>query len=742
MNRLWKSGLFVAMLLCVGCGSSVEGASIVRGPYLQLGTPTSMVVRWRTDVQTSSRVDYGLSREQLGQTVIKNEWVTEHEVWITGLKPGTKYYYAVGDGTEILAGGDLEHFFVTSPPVGLPTPTRIWLLGDSGTANDDARAVRNAFLANGGSGPPDLWIMLGDNAYPNGTDSEYQAAVFDMYPSALAQSALWPTLGNHDGHTSDSATETGPYYDSFSLPGAAQAGGIASGTEAYYSFDYGDIHFVCLESYETDRSPSGAMLTWLEEDLAQTAQRWIIAFWHHPPYSKGSHNSDSDTRMTEMRENVLPILDSYGVDLVLSGHSHSYERSFLLDGHYGTSDTLQPSMILDGGDGRVDGDGAYEKPSSGNAAIREGAVYVVAGSSGKTGGGSLNHSVMLTSFSLLGSGILEIDGNRLRLLSLDASGVVRDRFTILKGADLDAPRLVSATADLAAPTEVTVRFSEEVGVASATNPGNYSLNPALPIASATLGVDGKSVVLMTTELSPAEIYQLTAPGVQDLQGNPVGSASVVELRLWSQAQVAFQDGAAPDASYAGTRDTTLRENKPDKNEGALDTIFMDGDDPFLSGKDVAALVAWDLSSIPAGARAHGASIAFNVTNGSSKVYEIYAMNRPWNEMEATWNRFATGAGWQTGGATGLLDQGVTLLGTVEAPNTGQIVVPLNPRGVRVVQDWIDFPAENQGFVLRNGSARNGLDLSSSEASAVALRPRLELQLALPGTATVAVRSPS
>ena len=89
----------------------------------------------------------------------------------------------------------------------------------------------------------------------------------------------------------------------------------------------------------SDRSPTAAMATWLRNDLAATAQTWLLAFWHHPPYTKGSHNSDTETELVQMRQNILPILEDYGVDLVLTGHSHSYERSFLLDGHYGTSGT-------------------------------------------------------------------------------------------------------------------------------------------------------------------------------------------------------------------------------------------------------------------------------------------------------------------------------------------------------------------------------------------------------------------
>jgi hypothetical protein len=408
---------------------------VTRGPYLQQGTPESVIVKWRTAIATDSRVRYGTAPGNLTSIADGNGSNTEHSVTLTGLTADTTYYYSVGSTSEVFAGDDADHFFLTSPPAGKAKPTRIWVLGDSGTANDDAQAVADAYAGFTANTHTDLWLMLGDNAYLNGTDSQYQAAVFDMYPEMLRKSVLWPTLGNHDGVSANSATQTGPYYDIFTLPTNGEAGGLASGTEAYYSFDYGNIHFISLESHETDRSPDGAMMSWLMQDLADTMQEWIIAFWHHPPYSKGNHDSDVEQQLIQMRQNALPILEDAGVDLVLSGHSHSYERSYLLDQHYGKSDTLTPTMQIDSGDGKSGGNGAYKAVFDESNPF-QGAVYITAGSSGWTSDGPLDHPVMVhASLQQLGSLVLDVNGNRLDATFVRENGSIDDSFTILKTPD-------------------------------------------------------------------------------------------------------------------------------------------------------------------------------------------------------------------------------------------------------------------------------------------------------------------
>ncbi len=400
-------------------GSTTE--VITRGPWLQLGTPTSLRVRWRTDIDSLGRVAYGTSPGQLNSILDDGVSDKDHDIEISGLAPNTRYYYSVGTPGDVLAGDDSEHTFLTAPLPGSSLPLRIWALGDSGTANLRADQVRDAYYAFSGATHTNLWLMLGDNAYPDGTVAQYQAAVFDTYPTLLNKSALFTTRGNHENNAN-------AYFGLFNLPSNGEAGGIPSGTEAYYAFDWGNVHFVCLDSDSSDRSLGGPMWTWLDADLSSTAQEWIIAFWHHPPYTKGSHDSDTESNLIEMRENFLPRLEDAGVDLVLGGHSHSYERSFLIDGHYGDSSTFVESMKKSQGNGDPEGDGAYNRLDG----PHRGSVYIVAGSSGKlTTGSPLDHPVMLRNRERYGSVVIDVAGGRMDVTFLTQLGTARDSFTLL-----------------------------------------------------------------------------------------------------------------------------------------------------------------------------------------------------------------------------------------------------------------------------------------------------------------------
>lgn len=417
---------------------------LLRGPYLQSVTSTSVVIRWRTDVGTDSRVSFGGSPGSLLQTVDSASLVTEHEVKLTSLQPGTKYYYSIGSSQAVLQG-DADNFFQTAPSPGQAGKYRIGVFGDCGNNSPNQLAVRNRLTEYLGQDYMNAWLLLGDNAYSNGTDPEYQSVFFNMYKDRfLKQSPLYPCPGNHD-YANNAVRQNDhavPYYSIFTIPTAGEAGGVASGSKSFYSFDYGNIHFLSLDSYGKEDNSTrlydtlGKQVQWIKADLAANSNKgWVVAYWHHPPYTKGSHDSDTEADLVKIRENFIRILERNGVDLILCGHSHDYERSKLLKGHYGVENTFVPGVYnLSESSGRYDGTPEscpYKKQSPEN----EGTVYVVAGSAGQLGATKAGypHDALPVADSQHGGALLlQVEENRLDGQWIASDGIVRDRFTIMK----------------------------------------------------------------------------------------------------------------------------------------------------------------------------------------------------------------------------------------------------------------------------------------------------------------------
>jgi hypothetical protein len=223
-------------------------ATVTWGPYLQIGTPTSMTGRWRTSTAVVGRVHYGQSPGVVSGTVDESLARTEHEVRLSGLMPDT-LYYSIGEPSGQIPA---DTSFPFQDVAGGGYPKAGPHLGVRRLGHRRRERARSARCFTGARGTH-LWLMLGDNAYNDGLDQEYQAAIFDTYPAILRNTVLYPACGNHDGSASDSATQSGPFYDDFSLPKQGEAGGVRSGTEAYYSFDYASIHFIELESSSITR---------------------------------------------------------------------------------------------------------------------------------------------------------------------------------------------------------------------------------------------------------------------------------------------------------------------------------------------------------------------------------------------------------------------------------------------------------------------------------------------------------
>ncbi len=403
--------------------------SLTRGPYLQLSTTNSIYINWRTSLASNSKVYYGTVLGTYPSSVTNSTSSTEHAIQLTGLATNTKYYYKIGTTTVTLQG-DSSNYFYTNPSVGSTGTVRIWAIGDFGVGTSQQSTVRDAYKNFRGSNYTNVWLSAGDNAYADGTDAEFTSNVFNYYQEAFKKWVFWPTTGNHDLHSAVASTQTGPFFDIFNLPKTAQAGGVASNTEAYYSFNYANIHFVSLESYDASfRSATGAMATWLTNDLNANTQRWTIVYFHHPPYTKGSHDSDADAESIGMRNNIIPILESHKVDLVINGHSHAYERSYLIKGHTGLEPTFTSAMKVSGNTG------IYPNSYTKSSPNFDGTVYVVCGAAAQVGTTSTGwpHNAMYTSTNTkYGSLAIDVTGDRLDSKFVLNDGSVWDQFTIQK----------------------------------------------------------------------------------------------------------------------------------------------------------------------------------------------------------------------------------------------------------------------------------------------------------------------
>jgi hypothetical protein len=457
--------------------------------FLQQLTDSSVIIKWRGEATAAC---LGSSQDNLDTYVEASATDGDHkEAVFTGLDTQSVYYYSVGAASKAPA----DQFFTTAPVLGeVPKDgnTRIWLIGDSGTGGDDERprhegeaaevlAGMQSYIAADGE-DVDVFLMLGDNAYFQGSDSNHQQAVFELYTALLKNVSVWSTIGNHEmGSTGLSASSDPdsyvaatddepsrmPYLDIFSLPTDGGAGGVSSGTEQYYSFDHGNIHFVSLDSQLSarDNDQRAAMRSWLIDDLSSNNSDWTIVIFHHPPYSKGAnHDSDVpedklngvDIPQRDMREEFVAVFDDYGVDLVYNGHSHSYERSYYLHNHTGTSDTFSAAqhaeLVNDNPANPASGRGveSYSQLSPTSGGVDDRVVYTVAGSSGKADSSAgfftdpeqwLRHAAHIEQpadtaspkhrgLNVLGSVIVDASVTTMTASFINVDGEVLDSFTI------------------------------------------------------------------------------------------------------------------------------------------------------------------------------------------------------------------------------------------------------------------------------------------------------------------------
>jgi hypothetical protein len=402
--------------------------SLTRQPYLDIATSEGVNIHWRTNGSTQSVVQYGTAYNNLSESLIDTVLKKNHVVTLSGLAPNRKYYYSIGNNTQTLQG-DSNNYFYTAPIQNSEEKIRFWVTGDFGQAGFEQTAVAQSFINYNNNQKINAWLWLGDNAYNSGTEQEYQNNVFSVFPQLLKNIPLFPAIGNHDygNHAYQSPQALGvnfPYFSIFNLP-------EQSGTEKYYAYNYGNVHFIALDSYGAYNKPGSPMYTWLQNDLANNHAKWIVVYFHHPPYTKGTHNSDTEQELIDMRNNIVPLLESFHVDLVLCGHSHIYERSYFMKGHLGLETDFNAAQYPQGNIVQS-GYGPFIKTSLNP----HGTVYVVNGSGSKTSNWvhpGYPHNAMLKSIeNKTGSVILEIEKDTLNCSFVQSDGIIGDNFQIIK----------------------------------------------------------------------------------------------------------------------------------------------------------------------------------------------------------------------------------------------------------------------------------------------------------------------
>ncbi|MBP1684247.1 MAG: metallophosphoesterase [Deltaproteobacteria bacterium] len=305
---------------------------ITAGPYLQNVQKTGITIMWETSQAAASRVRYGLERlTPMGDTFMVEVNYTEnvaadtptkiHAVNVSGLKQRTIYHYQVisrlPSGEEVASE---DAVFRSAPDAS--TPFSFAVYGDSrhpamsnGAWDTHAKVAQAIHAAR-----PDLVLHTGDLTLDGRQHKRWLTEFFEPAKQLFSDTPLYAAIGNHEANAHW-------FYDLFSFPPP----------ENYYSFDYGNTHFIALDSYANVKGVAeygvigrdSAEYRWLVSDLRSSKAKWKVVLLHHPIYDS---SFQSDPQSIQLRQTLSPVFEQYGVDIVFNGHDHLYERSYPMRG--------------------------------------------------------------------------------------------------------------------------------------------------------------------------------------------------------------------------------------------------------------------------------------------------------------------------------------------------------------------------------------------------------------------------
>ncbi len=321
------------------------GSPYIHAPYVQDVQAAKATIMWSTPGLTKAAVEYspdGIYFQRIqaqsrafGIEESQNDAFVQYRARLDGLTPNTRYVYRIvlGDGT-VLTQDDMN--FVSHGR----GPFNFVVFGDSGEPSSEQYLLAQQLAME----RPSMVVHTGDIAYYEGSFQEFRTNYFERYP-VMRSVPFFPAPGNHEYLTPEAA----PYRALHSLP-LGTVPEVDRGR--YYSFDWSNVHFVSLDSNASlDRASTGegGMLKWLDDDLTNTSKFWRIVFFHHPPYGTGPTQTNLQSAM--VRELVVPILERHGVQIVFSGHEHSYQRTVPVRNSLPSSDSTGVTYFTTGGGG-------------------------------------------------------------------------------------------------------------------------------------------------------------------------------------------------------------------------------------------------------------------------------------------------------------------------------------------------------------------------------------------------------
>ena len=330
----------IARAVAIVSGQEIKPLLDSEGRYIRQivakDNSTSRTIMWQSDSsEPDAVIEYRLvSSDDIKTLSASDAAFTDdgsmtyiHEGTIIDLTPDTKYEYRIGYSTDrrsdwypLETAGAGEYEVLIYPD------------SQSGDYSGWEQLVKNSADRNPNAA---LYISMGD-LVDNGEQAYQWRTWLDSIKPLSARIPLAPTLGNHEMYTLDwKMREPRAYLNYFDVP----SNGNTTFDRHYYSYDYGDVHYVVLDTqlYESTHEDNhdvhhpdlyDVQVQWLRQDLASNTKKWTVVLMHRDPFQYAFNRPGASRAAGFDEEGVLfmPIFDEFNVDLVLSAHLHSYRN--------------------------------------------------------------------------------------------------------------------------------------------------------------------------------------------------------------------------------------------------------------------------------------------------------------------------------------------------------------------------------------------------------------------------------